>query len=115
MKINIKILYLYLFSFVGLLITVIGSIQLVDLGIKTLVFKDADIYINTYEPVLYGKDGSVNVSTEEAKLIKKERDTAEKTNNERNKQRQVATSLSMILVGAPLYFYHWKKIQKEDQ
>lgn len=114
MKINIRILYLYLFSFVGLLITVIGSIQLVDLGIKTFIFKDADRYVNTYESVPNIKDGLVNTSTEEAKLIKQQRDDAEKINNERNKQRQMATSLSMILVGAPLYFYHWKKIQKED-
>lgn len=42
MKIDLRLLYLYLFSFVGLFIVVIGSIQLVNLGIKTFVFKEAD-------------------------------------------------------------------------
>jgi hypothetical protein len=46
MKFSIRLLYLYLFSFVGLLIVVIGGIQMVDLGIKTFVFKDADKYEN---------------------------------------------------------------------
>jgi len=39
---NIRTLYLYLFSFVGLLILIIGSIQLIDLGLKVFIFTDAD-------------------------------------------------------------------------
>jgi len=29
------------------------------------------------------------------------------------RRRQLSTSLSMILVGVPLYLYHWKTIKKE--
>ena len=43
MKFSLRLLYLYLFSFVGLLITVIGSIQIIDLGLKTYVFKVSEI------------------------------------------------------------------------
>ncbi|MBI5019261.1 hypothetical protein HZB58_03235 [Candidatus Gottesmanbacteria bacterium] len=44
MKINVRLIYLYLFSFVGLLTVVIGSVRLVDLGLKVFVFPDADRY-----------------------------------------------------------------------
>jgi len=44
MKLSIKILYLYLFSFVGLIITVVGSINMMNVGLKTFVFKDVDKY-----------------------------------------------------------------------
>lgn len=31
------------------------------------------------------------------------------------RQRQLSDSLSMIVIGAPLYLYHWKTIQKEGK
>jgi hypothetical protein len=34
---------------------------------------------------------------------------------QRQKQRQLSNSLAMILIGAPLYAFHWKTIQKENK
>jgi len=31
------------------------------------------------------------------------------------RKRQLSTSLSMILVGVPVYLYHWKTIKKENR
>lgn len=104
MKINLRLLYLYLFSFVGLLIVVIGSIQLVNLGIKTFILKEADIYeIGPMTKV----DGQVNETKEEA-------DARQKREVGRQRQRDLANAVAMIAVGAPLYLYHWKIIQKES-
>ena len=44
MKVNIRLIYLYLFSFVGLLVMVIGSVRLLELGLKVIVFKGADSF-----------------------------------------------------------------------
>ena len=104
MKFNIRFLYLYLFSFVGLLITVIGSIQIIDLGLKTYVFKVSE-YSYYPEPVAVG--GKPTISAEEMT----KRNEIEQSNQRR---RQLSTSLSMILVGVPLYLYHWKTIKKEN-
>ncbi len=41
----IRTIYLYLFSLVGLVLVVIGLVQLVDLGLKAYVFTKADQYI----------------------------------------------------------------------
>lgn len=103
MKFNIRLLYLYLFSFVGLLITVIGSIQLIDLGLKTYVFNVSEY---TYYPETYKSDGTLVTSQEE--LIKRN----EKEQQDQ-KKRQLSNSLAMIFVGIPLYLYHWSTIKKE--
>ena len=104
MKFNIRLLYLYLFSFVGLFITVIGSIQLVDLGIKNYVFNVSE-YTYYADPVI---DGKQTISPEEME----KRNQQEQSNQ---RKRQLSTSLSMILIGIPVYLYHWKTIKKEQK
>ena len=111
MKFSIRLLYLYLFSFTGLIIAVIGTIQLVDLGMKIYIFKDADRYdypmISKIDPS--GKEVTL---TEQEKTEQKAQQDRETT---RNRQRQTSTALAMLLVGIPLYKYHWKLIKKEDK
>jgi predicted nucleic acid-binding Zn ribbon protein len=103
MNINLRLLYLYLFSFVGLLIVVIGSIQMVNLGLKMTVFKDADKYMAYPQMDVNGKA----LESEAEVQARQDKDLA----NQR--QRELANSLSMIVIGVPLYFYHWRMIQKE--
>lgn len=105
MKFNLRLLYLYLFSFVGLLITVIGSVQLIDLGLKTYIFKVSE-YTYYSEPVAI--DGKQTISKEEMD----KRNIIEQSNQ---RKRQLSTSLSMILIGTPLYLYHWKTIKTENK
>ena len=107
MKFSMRLLYLYLFSFVGLLVTVIGSIQLVDLGIRSVVFTDVDTYIYLRPQFdCVGENCVETVSKEES--LAQAQDEAKK-----NRQRQLSSSLSMILIAAPLYLYHWRLIKKE--
>ncbi|MFA6184766.1 MAG: hypothetical protein WCT51_01890 [Candidatus Shapirobacteria bacterium] len=104
MKFNIRLLYLYLFSFVGLLITIIGSVQLVDLGMKNYVFKVSE-YTYYSDPVIQEKQ---TISPEEME----KRNQQEQSNQ---RKRQFSNSLSMILIGIPVYLYHWKTIKKEQK
>lgn len=103
MKFSLRLLYLYLFSFVGLLITVIGSVQIIDLGLKTYVFTVSEY---TYYPEPATIDTKPLISTAELER----RNKVEQSNQ---RKRQLSTSLSLILVGIPLYLYHWKTIKKE--
>lgn len=104
MKLNLRLLYLYLFAFVGLLIVTIGSIRLVDLGLKTLIFRDADRY-EVYVDKFPIAEGQVIESQEEIQA-RQDRELA------RNRQRELSGSVSMIVVGLPLYLYHWGIIRK---
>lgn len=108
MKLNIRLLYLYLFSFVGLLIIVIGSVNMVNLGFKTFIFKDADRY-EIYPVSISPKvEGEPQISIEE-QTARQDRDLA------RQRQRDFSNAVAMIIVGTPLYLYHWKTIQKESK
>lgn len=104
MKFSIRLLYLYLFASVGLIISVVGTVQLVDLGIKVFVFKGADQYEYS-RPVKI--EGEENVNFEEEKAI-------QERENRKQRQRQVSTALSLLLVGIPLYKYHWRIIQDKS-
>lgn len=104
MKFNIRLLYLYLFSFVGLLISIIGSIQIVDLGLKNYVFRVSE-YSYYVDPVVSEKQ---TISPEEM-----EKRNKEEQSNQR--KRQLSNSIAMILVGVPVYLYHWKTIKKEQK
>jgi len=106
MKFSLRLLYLYLFSFVGLLITIIGSIQLIDLGLKTYVFK-----VNEYS--YYPEPYMVEDGKEKIDQVEQKRRSEEEQNNGR--KLQVSNNLAMILVGAPVYLYHWQTIKKENR
>lgn len=112
MKFSLKLLYLYLFSFIGLLVSVIGAIQIVDLGIKVYVFKGADRYgsypaLTKIDPL--GKE--VKLTDEEIAEQKR----IQETETQKQRQRQASTALAMLLVGIPLYKYHWKLISAAGQ
>lgn len=107
MKFNLRLLYLYLFSFVGLIITVIGSIQILDLGLKTYVFKVSE-YSYYAEPVPSPDGKTPGITIEE----QKRRNEMEQANQ---RKRQLSNSLAMIAVGIPLYLYHWQTIKKESR
>lgn len=95
MKVSLRLLYLYLFSFVGLIIIVFGTSQLIDLGIKTYFFPNVDVY--TYNDTMLTKEENEKRAREDAL---------------KNQQRQASSSLSMLAVGLPLYLYHWGMILK---
>lgn len=112
MKFNIRLLYLYLFSFIGLLIAVIGSVQLVDLGIKVYVFKGADRFDNFATPAKVDPAGKEVALSDKDKEEQKRLQDVETT---RQRQRQASTALAMLIIGIPLYKYHWSTIQKEGR
>lgn len=107
MKFSLRLLYLYLFSFVGLLITIIGGIQIVDLTLKTYIFQVSDY--SSY-PAMSVKDenGAVIQSVEDQNELQR----LEATNQ---RKRNLSNSLAMIIIGSPLYLYHWKTIKKENK
>ena len=114
MKLNLRLLYLYLFSFVGLIIVVIGSVQMVNIGLKTLVFKDAYKYTYYEAPrvvPLEKQEGVEELSQDE--LAEQER--RQELEQKRGIQRELSNAIAMIVVGLPLYLYHWRVIQRENK
>ncbi len=113
MKLNIRLLYLYLFSFVGLIVAVIGTIRLLELGLKVYIFKGADQY-EYARPMVPGTDVP-KISNEESERQEQEQKDIQTRENKRQREREMSGALAMILVGFPLYKYHWNVIQKEHK
>lgn len=109
MKLNLRILYLYLFSFVGLIITVIGSVRIMELALKAYVFKNADVYVTYPKPI--EPPGKIDPN----RPPDLDMEVYQREETKRNRQREAASALSMIIVGLPLYLYHWKTIKKENK
>ncbi|MGM0482741.1 MAG: hypothetical protein ACQEP6_02670 [Patescibacteria group bacterium] len=112
-EIKLRLVYLYLFSLVGLVLVIIGSVQLINLGLTTWVFTEAD-EVNVYPTQkMPDPESESEVDPEEEKRMEEER--AEYLEKERTarRQRKAAEALAMIIVGLPLYLYHWNMIRKE--
>lgn len=113
----IKIIYLYLFSLVGLMLIVIGSVRLVDLALKTFIFTKADeplIYPQPYPPATERISKDEKKLLEEKEKYEQQQMEYERQLREQEKQRTMANSLAMIIVSLPLFLYHWRIIRKEE-
>lgn len=130
-KPSVRILYLYVFALIGLILVAIGTVRIVDLGLKTYIFKKADqpqSYMNTipYPPIsIVQKDDEAKYSE---KITPEQKENLDRwvidyknwQNNQgkidylaSERERTASNSVAMILVGLPLYWYHWRIIKRE--
>lgn len=134
----IRTVYLYLFALVGLVISVIGTVMLVNLGLKAWIFTKADQDVRYYESppsLVFSRDvalvedlkacgESCELSDEQLRQIDlwlsdyakwQERQENQETVDytQRSRHQQASTAVSMIIVGVPLYLYHWFIIKRD--
>lgn len=135
----IRTIYLYLFSLVGLIVLIIGLGRLVDLGLKIYIFKNADSNEMAYpsQPPTYSYDvvkapvTNLQKQADKCELTVEQKKgidtwlqdynnwlTAEKERVKidyvrQRRESQASSAISMILVGLPLYLYHWILIKRD--
>ena len=108
----IKRIYLYAVSLIALAIIVISAIILVDMALKTYVFKNANFnlpYPGACPVSAKGPDvvdPNCNTETEAQINYQKESDQA-------SNEREVAQAIAMLLVSIPVFWYHWNLTRKE--
>lgn len=100
----IRLIYLYLFACVGLIVTITGCIRGMNVALKATVFRNADRFV-AY-PVTEEKD---------QEQMLKQQEIFQMLDAKRQREMELAGAISMIVVGAPLYLYHWRLIQKEQK
>ena len=129
----IRTIYLYLFTLLGLTLLIIGTVRFLDMGLKMFVFTKAEEpekIQRMYYPSLPIPIAKIEQYQESEELTEEEMVTVknwladyEKWQEEEGKidyltskrHREVSTSLAMLLVGLPLYLYHWRLIRKETK
>ena len=132
----VRTIYLYLFALVGLTLLTIGAVRFVYMGLKVFVFTKADqqqeIYNKMPPSAPYSLD-KINQTaqapantglTAEEKVIIENWLASYKTWQEQNanfdpitsqRQNEASMNLALILVGLPLYFFHWRIIKRETK
>ena len=128
----IRTIYLYIFALVGLIIVITGSIRAFTMGLEVFIFKDAD----KQERLNYARPTSIPY----VEGLKEVRDDESFTEEEREsirawladyeewkiesenfdyvsarRQKETASILASVMVGFPLYLYHWNLIKRETR
>jgi len=128
----IRIIYLYLATLIGLVLIIIGAVNFINMGLKTFIFTKAEedqryrYEIMTPAPPISNierLEEDERLSEEEIELIKMwlsdYKDWKERTSKIDyviiNRHRDASINLALILVGLPLYIYHWRIIRKESK
>jgi hypothetical protein len=136
----IRTIYLYLFALVGLAMLVIGGSMIINLGLKAWVFTQADQqdnYMSQPTPLYIASETKtaqdLKVCSDKCELTAEQKAQIdnwladyENWKNQasvkdpsiyvtRNRQRQAATALSLILIGLPLWLFHWSVIKKDNK
>ncbi len=104
----VKKIYIYLFSAIGLILVVIGGVQIINLGLKMFIFTKADVYIDYPRPVVIEEGEKV----EKEEIDPEELEEYQKENLISRRQRQASNAIAMIIIGSPLFLYHWGLAKK---
>ena len=130
----IRTIYLYLFSLVGLILIITGSIGFLNMGLKAWVFTEAEQEERVWRmepPMHYGlEDSRAEAISNDQELTDEEREMVrewlvdyerwQETHDEYDpviaeRHRTAALSLAQLLVGIPLFLFHWLLIRKENK
>lgn len=125
----IRTIYLYIFALLGLVFLIIGAIRFIDMGLKAYVFTKAE-QAEKYERYIATPCGleikRIEEVQESGELTETEKESLKAWLADYQEQKDVnyvtvrrhqdaAINLSFILVGLPLYLYHWSIIKKETK
>ncbi|MBI4363355.1 MAG: hypothetical protein HY545_00720 [Candidatus Doudnabacteria bacterium] len=119
LNLTLRKVYLYLFAVVGLVLIIIGSVSLINLGLKTWIFTKADDAMCYYGPRYAApmkENGTAGQTQEELDRQRAEDERyCKEVTRPAQKQTQAALAIAQLIVGVPLFGYHWMLIRKEGQ
>ncbi|MFA7201678.1 MAG: DUF5671 domain-containing protein [Candidatus Paceibacterota bacterium] len=104
----IKKIYIYLFSAVGLVLVIIGSVEIINVGLRAYVFTQADMVYDYPQIQRMPVDEKI-IEPNLAQQIAYQ----EKTRTS-NRQREIANAIALLVVGVPLFLFHWNIIRKNS-
>jgi len=134
----IRTIYLYLFALLGLVLLTIGGVMIIELGLKMTIFNKADVDRLSrpiMAPMSTGKVveeadfvATLEKCNEEEDFTEEDKELVQSwladysqwkqqevdiSYTTQQRQRQASRAVSLILIGLPLYLYHWTVIKRE--
>lgn len=128
----VRTIYLYLFACLGLVLLTIGAVRFLDMGFKAFIFTKAEQdqrYDTRPSPLVYPVEKIEELQDEEG-LTEEEKtaikqwlvdykswqdSTSEVSYVTARRHQDASFNLSLILIGLPLYLYHWGIIKRETK
>ncbi|OGE81103.1 MAG: hypothetical protein A3H72_01490 [Candidatus Doudnabacteria bacterium RIFCSPLOWO2_02_FULL_48_8] len=108
-----------MFAIVGLVLIIIGAVSLINLGLKTWIFTKADDAMCYYGPRYAAPMKEIGTTGQTQEELDRQRAEDERYCKEvtrpAQKQTQAAMAIAQLIVGIPLFGYHWMIIRKENQ
>lgn len=114
----LKKVYLYLVSLIALVMLIVACVSLINLGLRAWVFKQADNTTYNYScPMVPAtptnsanstSDSSTNVGCDTA--TQQQQAHAQLVSS---RETESARDIALIIVGLPVFFYHWRLVRKE--
>jgi hypothetical protein len=121
---TIRSIYFYAVSIIALFMLVFSAVDLINIGLKTWVFKNADPSYSicipgnagTYNGPMIPAPTDLNVKTAPIGPTQAQCDVQNKQNEEnitRQNQSSAVRDFSMLIVALPLFLFHFRIVQKE--
>lgn len=114
----IKSIYLYLVSFVALMMIIFSSADVINIGLKAFIFTKADDYSYGYYPacpVATPAGTTTSVKTDPGCLNPDEQKKRDEASRESQRQSSLVRDFSMIIVGIPVFMYHWGIVRRKEE
>lgn len=117
----IKTIYFYLVSLIALLMVVFSTADLINLGLKTWVFPktNQNYYGMPCPSQIYPMPVEKGTTQATATVDYVKQCEVDRKNQEEmtiiQNQRDAIRDISMIVVGIPLFLYHWITIRKDKE
>lgn len=117
---DIRKTYYYLVCFATLIMVIVGSVQIVqnvlDLAIPEEPYRPTpmDMYQRFERPGMEGADDVPYTRAELEKMAAEEAETMRRQSR-RRALRNLLGSLALVMIAAPVYMYHWKKVRVDER
>ena len=117
---DIRKTYYYLVCFATLIMVIVGSVQIVqnvlDLAIPEEPYRPTpiDMYHRFERPGMEGADDVPYTRAELEKMAAEEAETMRRQSR-RRALRNLLGSLALVMIAAPVYMYHWKKVRVDER
>ena len=110
---DLESVYLYLVCFIALILIIIGAVNLTQTAISSIT--PGYDYYGPYGPVEPTRElnqweerfGTDFIEEEKARY-----ENLQEENSRRRLIRDLVSSLAFLVIGSPVYIYHWRKVSK---
>jgi hypothetical protein len=114
----IKNIYLYLVSFVALMMIIFSTADVINIGLKAFIFTKADDMSYGYYPacpVATPAGTTTSVKADPGCLSPDEQKKRDEDSRSAQRQNSLVRDISMIIVGIPVFMYHWSIVRRKDE